>query len=109
MRSNAVRKTAALIMVGGLTALIVGAAGQFMGSFKSTSRSPAFAAGRTGHELRREGETARGDRRRVKSVGESDGQAILKLDMDSDQMSSIPANVTAEIKSTPSSVRRRST
>ncbi len=100
MRSNAVRKTAALIMVGGLTALIVGAAGQFMGSFKSTEQvtlhSPrAGLVMNSDAKVKLRGVTVG----RVKSVGESDGQAILKLDMDSDQMSSIPANVTAEIKS----------
>ncbi|GAB04088.1 phospholipid/cholesterol/gamma-HCH transport system substrate-binding protein [Gordonia amarae] len=99
-RSTAVRRTAALIMVGGLTALIVGAAGQFVGMFDSTEQVTLHSP-RAGLVMSPEAKVKlRGVTvGHVKSVSEHNGQAVLKLEMDADQMSSIPANVKAEIKS----------
>lgn len=100
MRGDGVRRTAALIMVGGLIALIVGAAGQFVGMFDSTEQITLHSP-RAGlvmspqAKVKLRGVTVG----HVTSVGERDGRAVLKLEMDADQMSSIPANVKAEIKS----------
>ena len=99
-RGTGVRKMAALIMVGGLTAIIIGAAGQFIGAFDATEEVTLHSP-RAGlvmspdAKVKLRGVTVG----HVRSVSERDGRAVLKLDVDKDQMSAIPGNVTAEIKS----------
>ena len=87
-------------MVGGLTALIVGASGQFVGMFDATEQVTLHSP-RAGLVMSPEAKVKlRGVTvGHVKSVTEHGGQAVLKLEMDADQMSSIPGNVKAEIKS----------
>lgn len=99
-RSNRVRKTAAVIMVASLVALIAAATGQFLGWFDSTQRV-TLQAPRAGLVMSPDAKVKlRGvEVGRVSSISESDGGAVLALDIDSYQMHQIPGNVTADIKS----------
>ncbi|MFW0785907.1 MCE family protein [Gordonia sp. CPCC 206044] len=99
-RSRAVRRTAAVIMVGSLVAIIAAAAGQFLGWFDSTQRV-TLQAPRAGLVMSPDAKVKlRGvEVGRVQSISESGGHAVLYLDIASDQMSQIPGNVSADIKS----------
>ncbi|MCF8589600.1 MCE family protein [Gordonia liuliyuniae] len=99
-RGNGVRKLAATIMVGSLVVIVALAAGQFLGWFQDTKSVTLFAP-RAGlvmnpdAKVKLRGVTVG----RVASVREVGDQAELKLNMDAGQLSSIPANVRADIKS----------
>lgn len=99
-RSNWVRKLAAVIMVGGLIAIIAAASGSFLGWFASTERV-TLQAPRAGLVMSPDAKVRlRGVQvGTVKSITETGDHAVLALDINSDQMSQIPGNVTAQIKS----------
>lgn len=99
-RSPLVRKTAAVIMVGGLVAVVVGAGAQFLGWFADT-QSVTLNTPRAGLVMSPDAKVKlRGVQvGRVATIRQADGHAVLDLDIDSDKMSQIPANVTADIKS----------
>ncbi|MGV9713090.1 MCE family protein [Gordonia sp. NPDC003424] len=99
-RSRAVRRTAAVVMVGGLVVIIAAAAGQFLNWFADT-QTVTLEAPRAGLVMNPDAKVKlRGvEVGRVASITESDAQAILKLNIYSDQMSMIPGNVNADIKS----------
>ncbi|MEE4025216.1 MCE family protein [Gordonia sp. PKS22-38] len=99
-RSRATRRIAAVIMVGGLVAIISAASGQFLGWFASTE-TVTLEAPRAGLVMSPDAKVRlRGvPVGRVESIDEGGGQAVLTLSIDSDQMSQIPGNVTADIKS----------
>ncbi|GAA1479569.1 MCE family protein [Gordonia sinesedis] len=99
-RSNAVRKVAAVIMVGVLGAIVVAASGQFLGWFTSTERVTLIAP-RAGLVMNPDAKVQlRGVVvGRVATITERDDRAELALDIASGQMSEIPGNVTANIKS----------
>ena len=99
-RRDSTRKLAATIMVGLLVAIVVLAAGQFLGWFHATKTVTLFAP-RAGlvmnpdAKVKLRGVTV-GHVKRVRDVGD---RAELVLDIDADQIGSIPANVTVDIKS----------
>ncbi|MGB3698978.1 MAG: MCE family protein [Gordonia sp. (in: high G+C Gram-positive bacteria)] len=97
---NSTRKLAALIMVGLLVGIIALASGQFLGWFNSTKTVTLFAP-RAGLVMNPDAKVKlRGvEVGRVKSVTSVGGKAELKLDMASDQLHFVPANVYADIKS----------
>ena len=99
-RSPLVRKTAAVIMVGGLVAVVVGAGAQFLGWFADT-QPVTLNTPRAGLVMSPDAKVKlRGVQvGRVATIRQADGHAVLDLDIDSDKMSQIPANVTADIKS----------
>ncbi|MGC4936152.1 MCE family protein [Gordonia sp. DT30] len=99
-RGNAVRKVAAVVMVGTLVAVIAAAAGSFLGWFADTEQI-TLQAPRAGLVMSPDAKVRlRGVQvGRVKSITETGDHAVLALDIDSDQMSQIPGNVTAQIKS----------
>ncbi|MXP19944.1 MCE family protein [Gordonia sp. HNM0687] len=99
-RSRAVRRTAAVIMVGGLVAIIAAASGQFLGWFAST-QTVTVQAPRAGLVMSPDAKVRlRGvPVGRVESIDTGDDEAVLTLSIDSDQMSNIPGNVGADIKS----------
>ncbi|GAB09722.1 Mce family protein [Gordonia araii NBRC 100433] len=99
-RSVAVRRTAAVVMVGALTLLIAGASGQFLGWFKSTVPVTVVAP-RAGLVMNPDAKVKlRGvEVGRVESISEENGRAVLRLAISADQVSGIPGNVTADIKS----------
>lgn len=99
-RSTAVRKSAAAALILALVALIVAASIQFLGGFKSTV-PVTLEASRAGLVMNPQAKVKlRGvEVGRVDTITESDGKAILKLNIASDQLSRIPGNVTADIKS----------
>lgn len=99
-RSNFVRKLAAAVLIVSIVALIVGASVQFVGGFKSTEPVTVVAP-RAGLVMNPEAKVKlRGvEVGRVNSITEKDGHAVLVLDIASDQLHMIPANVTADIKS----------
>ncbi|WP_161893882.1 MCE family protein [Gordonia spumicola] len=87
-------------MVGSLAAIVALASGQFLGWFDSTKTVTLYAP-RAGlvmnpdAKVKLRGVTVG----RVASVDDNGTNARLVLDMDADQLSHIPANVTADIKS----------
>lgn len=87
-------------MIVGVVALIVGASIQFAGGFKSTSPVTVVAP-RAGLVMNPQAKVKlRGvEVGRVNSITEQNGHAVLTLDIATDQLGSIPANVTADIKS----------
>ncbi|WP_341256868.1 MULTISPECIES: MCE family protein [Gordonia] len=99
-RGNGVRKLAATIMVGGLVGIVALASGQFLGWFDSTT-TVTLNAPRAGlvmnpdAKVKLRGVTVG----RVASVENNGDTARLVLDMDTDQLSKIPGNVRADIKS----------
>ncbi|MDR2279320.1 MAG: MCE family protein, partial [Gordonia sp. (in: high G+C Gram-positive bacteria)] len=99
-RGNGARKLAATIMVGGLVAIVALASGQFLGWFDSTT-TVTLNAPRAGlvmnpdAKVKLRGVTVG----RVASVENTGDTARLVLDMDTDQLSKIPGNVRADIKS----------
>ncbi|MDY6811144.1 MAG: MCE family protein [Actinomycetota bacterium] len=99
-RSRAVRRTAAVIMVGGLVAIIAAASGQFLGWFAST-QTVTVQAPRAGLVMSPDAKVRlRGvPVGRVESIDTGDDEAVLTLSIDSDQMLNIPGNVGADIKS----------
>ncbi|GAB16731.1 Mce family protein [Gordonia effusa NBRC 100432] len=99
-RSNGVRKLAAAAMVIALVALIVAASIQFLGGFKST-KPITVVAPRAGLVMNPDAKVKlRGvEVGRVDSITQKDGHAVLTLNISSDQLRMIPANVTADIKS----------
>lgn len=99
-RSTTVRKGAAVIMVGSLVALITAASGQFLGWWDDTA-PVTLVAPRAGLVMNPDAKVKlRGvEVGRVGSITENGDQAVLRLDMDHDQLASIPGNVTADIKS----------
>lgn len=99
-RSNGVRKLAAVIMVGLLAGIVTLAAGQYLGWFDSTQRVTLYAP-RAGLVMAPDAKVKlRGvEVGRVGSITESGDQAVLTLDMASDQLRFVPANVHADIKS----------
>ncbi|GAA4664530.1 MCE family protein [Gordonia humi] len=99
-RGNGVRKTAATIMVGAIVAVIVLAAGQFLGWFKDTT-TVILHASRAGLVMNPDAKVQlRGVTvGRVAEVKTDGDRAELVLHIDSGQMSRIPANIGADIKS----------
>lgn len=99
-RSNGVRKLAAVIMVGLLAGIVTLAAGQYLGWFDSTQRVTLYAP-RAGLVMAPDAKVKlRGvEVGRVGTITESGDQAVLTLDMASDQLRFVPANVHADIKS----------
>lgn len=99
-RGRGVRRAAATIMVAGLVAIIAAASGAFLGWFKSTQRV-TLETSRAGLVMNPDAKVKlRGvEVGRVASVGQRDGHAVLELDIASDQIDQIPANVVADIKS----------
>lgn len=99
-RSNAVRRLAALIMVGVLAGIIALATGQFLGWFTSTKTVTLYSP-RAGLVMNPAAKVKlRGvEVGRVASVQNEGDRARLTLDMASDQLHLIPANVGADIKS----------
>ncbi|WP_298442223.1 MCE family protein [Gordonia sp. (in: high G+C Gram-positive bacteria)] len=99
-RSDRVRKIAAVILVGGLAAIIALAAGQFLGWFTSTQTVTLYAP-RAGLVMNPAAKVKlRGvEVGRVATVNNDGNRARLTLDMDSSQLHLVPANVTADIKS----------
>lgn len=99
-RSTTVRRSAAVIMVGALVAVIAAASGQFLGWFDSTDQI-TLVAPRAGLVMNPDAKVRlRGVQvGKVGSITEQNGHAVLTLDIASDQMSQIPGNVTADIKS----------
>ena len=99
-RSDGMRKFAAVVMVGALTLLVAGAAGQFLGWFKSTVPVTVDAP-RAGLVMNPDAKVKlRGvEVGRVRSITESGGKAVLALAINSSQLHEIPGNVTADIKS----------
>lgn len=99
-RSRAVRRTAAVVMVGSLVVIITAAAGSFLGWFADTEPI-TLKAPRAGLVMNPDAKVKlRGvEVGRVESITETDSKAVLKLNIDADQMSQIPGNVTADIKS----------
>lgn len=87
-------------MVGSLVAIIAAASGQFLGWFSST-QTVTLQAPRAGLVMSPDAKVRlRGvPVGRVESIKEQNDQAVLTLHIDSDQMSQIPGNVTADIKS----------
>lgn len=99
-RSNAVRKTAAVVMVGTLVAIIVAASGSFLGWFAATT-TVTLVSPRAGLVMSPDPKVRlRGVQvGHVATIAERGDQAVLTLAIDSDAMSQIPGNVTAAIKS----------
>ncbi|MCX2962957.1 MCE family protein [Gordonia sp. NPDC062954] len=99
-RSRGVRRTAAVIMVGGLVAIIAAASGQFLGWFGST-QTVTVQAPRAGLVMSPDAKVRlRGvPVGRVDSIDTGGDEAVLTLSIDSDQMAQIPGNVGADIKS----------
>ncbi|MGC4961553.1 MCE family protein [Gordonia sp. DT218] len=99
-RSRAVRRTAATVMVVSLVAVIAAATGQFLGWFAST-QPVTLQAPRAGLVMNPDAKVKlRGvEVGRVASISENGDNAVVKLDIASDQMSKIPGNVSADIKS----------
>lgn len=99
-RSTAARRAAAIVMVGALIAVIAAASGQFLGWFDST-RQVTLEAPRAGLVMNTDAKVKlRGvEVGRVGSITSRGDQAILTLDIDSDQLADIPGNVIADIKS----------
>ncbi|GED99054.1 MCE family protein [Gordonia crocea] len=99
-RSTAVRRTAAVIMVGALTLVVAGAAGQFLGWFKSTVPVTVVAP-RAGLVMNPDAKVKlRGvEVGRVRSITAKDGHAVLDLAIAGDKLHDIPGNVRADIKS----------
>ncbi|MFW0795148.1 MCE family protein [Gordonia sp. CPCC 205515] len=99
-RSRAVRRTAAVVMVGSLVVIIAAAAGQFLGWFADTE-PVTLEAPRAGLVMNPDAKVKlRGvEVGRVESITETDSKAVLKLNINADQMSQIPGNVGADIKS----------
>lgn len=99
-RSQTTRRVAAVVMVGALLALIIGASGQFLGWFAATS-PVTLDAPRAGLVMNPDAKvTLRGvEVGRVASITQRDDRAILALDIADDQLGKIPGNVTADIKS----------
>ncbi|MGV9858917.1 MCE family protein [Gordonia sp. NPDC003425] len=99
-RSPRVRKTAAVIMVGAIVAVIVGAAAQFLGWFADTQHVTLISP-HAGLVMSPDAKvTLRGvPVGRVGSITQRDGHAVLALDIDTAQIAHIPGNVTADIKS----------
>lgn len=99
-RTRAVRRTAAVVMVGLLLALIIGATAQFLGWFSGTQQV-TLVAPRAGLVMNPDAKVKlRGvEVGRVQKISERDGHAVLTLDIDDASMSKIPGNVTADIKS----------
>ncbi|MFF0814735.1 MCE family protein [Rhodococcus sp. NPDC003318] len=95
------KKLAALILVGGLVAVVAVALTMFSGGFTSTE-PVTVTADRAGLVMDPQAKVKmRGvEVGRVGSIDEVDGQAVLHLDMDPDQLELIPSNSTVEIKST---------
>ncbi|MGO3326994.1 MCE family protein [Gordonia sp. (in: high G+C Gram-positive bacteria)] len=99
-RGNGVRKLAATVMVVSLVVIVALASGQFLGWFQDTKTVTLFAP-RAGlvmnpdAKVKLRGVTVG----HVASVREIGDQAELKLDMNSGQLSSVPGNVRADIKS----------
>lgn len=87
-------------MVGGLVAIIAAASGQFLGWFAST-QTVTVQAPRAGLVMSPDAKVRlRGvPVGRVESIDTGDDEAVLTLSIDSDQMSNIPGNVGADIKS----------
>lgn len=99
-RSRGVRRTAAVVMVGVIVALVVGATAQFLGWFSGTQQV-TLVAPRAGLVMNPDAKVKlRGvEVGRVDTITETDGQAVLTLNIDDSQMAHIPGNVTADIKS----------
>lgn len=99
-RGNGVRKLAATAMIVSLVVIVALAAGQFLGWFQDTKTVTVFAP-RAGlvmnpdAKVKLRGVTVG----HVASVEEIGDQAELKLAMNSGQLSSVPGNVRADIKS----------
>ncbi|AZG47921.1 hypothetical protein D7316_04533 [Gordonia insulae] len=87
-------------MIVSLVVIIAAAAGQFLGWFAST-QTVTLQAPRAGLVMNPDAKVKlRGvEVGRVGSISEDGGNAVLKLDIASDQMSQIPGNVSADIKS----------
>lgn len=87
-------------MVGLLAGIVTLAAGQYLGWFDSTQRVTLYAP-RAGLVMAPDAKVKlRGvEVGRVGSITESGDQAVLTLDMASDQLRFVPANVHADIKS----------
>lgn len=99
-RSDRVRKVAAVILIGSLAAIVALAAGQFLGWFSSTQKV-TLVAPRAGLVMNPAAKVKlRGvEVGRVVSVENDGDHARLTLDMASDQLHFVPANVRADIKS----------
>lgn len=99
-RTDSVRKLAAAIMVALLVGIIVLASGQFLGWFHKTKTVTLYAP-RAGLVMSPAAKVKlRGvEVGRVASIRNAGDQAVLKLDMDADQLHLVPANVRADIKS----------
>ena len=98
--SDGTRKIAALVMVGILVGIIALASGQFLGWFSSTTKVTLFAP-RAGLVMNPDARVKlRGvEVGRVGSVTTDGDRARIELDMQTDQLKFVPANVTADIKS----------
>lgn len=99
-RSNGVRKLAALILIGLLVGIVALATGQYLGWFSDTQRVTLYAP-RAGLVMAPDAKVQlRGvEVGRVASIQEAGDQAVLALDMATDQLRFVPANVQADIKS----------
>lgn len=99
-RPGWLRKLAAVVMVGALGGIVALASGQFLGWFEDTSKVTLYAP-RAGLVMNPDARVKlRGvEVGRVASIKEQGGRAVLTLDMDTAQLSMIPANVQADIKS----------
>ncbi|MGI6795246.1 MCE family protein [Gordonia sihwensis] len=98
--SDRTRKLAAVVMVGVLAGIVALASGQFLGWFASTETVTLFAP-RAGLVMNPDAKVKlRGvEVGRVASVTTLGDRAELKLDMASDEIGMVPANVKADIKS----------
>ncbi|MFT4124817.1 MAG: MCE family protein [Gordonia sp. (in: high G+C Gram-positive bacteria)] len=99
-RSVVTRRIAAVVMVGALVALIVGASAQFLGWFGATERI-TLQTSRAGLVMAPQAKVRLGGVQvgRVAAIRETGDGAVLDLDIDSGQMDRIPGNVIAQIKS----------
>ncbi|SDU81877.1 MCE family protein [Gordonia westfalica] len=99
-RTRTTRRLAAVVMVGVLLALIIGASASFLGAFKGTQQV-TLVAPRAGLVMNPDAKVKlRGvEVGRVGDITERDGNAILTLDIADSEMSKIPGNVIADIKS----------
>ncbi|GAC57887.1 Mce family protein [Gordonia hirsuta DSM 44140 = NBRC 16056] len=99
-RTDGIRKTAAVVMVTLLTGIIVLAAGQFLGWFQDVQRVTLYAP-RAGLVMSPDAKVKlRGvEVGRVAAIRNDGERAILDLDMSTRDLSKVPANVQADIKS----------
>ncbi|WP_281728945.1 MCE family protein [Gordonia paraffinivorans] len=99
-RSRTTRRLAAVAMVAVLIALIAGASASFLGMFTGT-KQVTLVAPRAGLVMNPDAKVKlRGvEVGRVAKISEKDGNAVLTLDIRDSEMSKIPGNVVADIKS----------